>query len=163
MKSDVQICRLLKLRVVCLPSERVQAACQSLDPAAPHADIVEALRRIDNKWPPRGHLIIELNKTQKTAHTWMPSALVSAPPSNLSPHDPHTLYSQNPDSPPIDATPFISSGRNVFRFIQLSNLSAHMFFLHASAKPAEECVWEEFLRTRRKSGEESMVLDNPFH
>ncbi|KAG9317853.1 hypothetical protein JVU11DRAFT_2079 [Chiua virens] len=73
-------------------------------------------------WPKKGSLVIQINPDSEGSKTWLHHHL---------------------ESDPLDVTSCIRPGKNVFRFIQLSDLSNYTFMLVASP-PSEEEAWRSW-------------------
>ncbi|KAF9488988.1 hypothetical protein BDN71DRAFT_1456709 [Pleurotus eryngii] len=77
--------------------------------------MAEEVLKMEVQWPRQGDLIVQVNEGTPWCCTYMPKDL------GLS-------------SPPLDLTTSVREGQNTIRLIQLSDMSRHIFVLHASSR-----------------------------
>ncbi|KAF4596578.1 hypothetical protein EYR40_007727 [Pleurotus pulmonarius] len=77
--------------------------------------MAEEVLKMESQWPRQGDLIVQVNEGTPWCRTFMPKDL-------------------GPSSPPLDLTASVREGQNTIRLIQLSDMSPHIFVLHASSR-----------------------------
>jgi len=110
----------VSVHLLCLPTTAVASANQNLSPAASPESVATSLWNISTTWPPVGSLLVEVNP----GHSY--SSRIFLP------------LDMTPNTGPLDISAFICPGENRIRLVQLRELSAFVFVVHAGAPTAEE-------------------------
>jgi hypothetical protein len=108
-----------------------------LDLAGSPDSVANIFHAIMARRPPKGHLIVELNKGEVNGPCFFPKDLVRKLQSRCTAVS-HMFCISGPkenDGQPINLAPYIRKGKNVAKFIQLKDLSGYVYMLYASRLP----------------------------
>ncbi|KAJ7158610.1 hypothetical protein C8R46DRAFT_1109672 [Mycena filopes] len=106
----------LRVLLLCLPTQALNALYNSLIPTNPTAEkMATAVASLQTDWPQEGTLFVGLNADASGGRMWLPY--------------------QMDLTAPLDVTHHILIGQNTIRFIQLASMAERTFILYASRRP----------------------------
>ncbi|KAF9035911.1 hypothetical protein BJ165DRAFT_1355251, partial [Panaeolus papilionaceus] len=104
-KLGIHICSYLK--------PEIEALMQSLQPGISPQQVANKITSLEQNWPSTRDLVITIHPKLPGKKTWLSFEIVS-------------------DGPGLDIAPYIHQGNNIVEFVQLCDMSNHMFVLLSS-------------------------------